>query len=157
MLISLLLRKYIYDNVFFPWFRAQALFFWKDMLQEKVDRKLRFQISSCSCPLAGRSDYCRGARVAHGGLSGALIYQQYDICYFFGSKSNCWTHIMSNSIWILILSSSIFFSFLLAGVLLRAGCRGMAVGAGNFKRHGEGKWECVCGARLRLACLLAAH
>lgn len=42
----------------------------------------------------------------------------------------------------------------LAGVLLRAGCRGMAVGAGNFKRHGEGKWECVCGARLRLTCLL---
>lgn len=141
--------------VFFPWFWAQALFFWKDMVQEKV-WKVSFQISSCSCPSLAGSDCCRGARVAHGGLSGALIYQQYAM-HFFGSKSNSWTHIMSNDIWILILSSSIFFSFLLpCRCFAESRLQGNGSGCWQFQKT----WRRQVGVRVRsqtASYLLAAH
>ena len=161
MLISLLLRKYIYDIVFFPWFRISGS--GPVLLEGHAPGEGRPEASFSNFQLQLPFFWQEGqtAAAVHESLMVACQVHWFinNMIYAISLDPKVIAGCTSWAIayGFLILSSSIFFSFLLAGVLLRAGCRGMAVGAGNFKRHGEGKWECVCGARLRFACLLAAH
>lgn len=155
MLISLLLRKYIYDMSFFRGFGLRPCSFGRTCSRRRSTGSFVFKFpAAVALRLAGRSD-CRGARVAHGGLSGALIYQQYAIS--LDPKVIAGRTLWAIAYGFLILSSSIFFSFVLpCRCLAESRLQGNGSGCWQFQKT----WRRQVGVRVRsqtASYLLAAH